>query len=365
MLRKQLLFSAALLFSSCSLFVVKTTLNTPQKNRLGPHPGTRDGHTSKTKRPGKRIRPYRLTSTHWKNGTWTEALGGKLIKRGRTKGHLTVSFTSKKNWCFSLFLTSSNQTKPALREKFSWTHRIRSAVSYQIRNPGDLIRTHGICTPTGRKSVRIQAKLTLAGTRPFIQYVVIGWPRSALPDHQTAFLQVDLPDHCNTREWVGLWTHHAPGTLVYYRNRPYLLLREDDYQRSRGWITLVDVTGRRVRATKRGLHAALKGVARFSPLKPTPPRCRCDKRVRNRYSFVLSQLKRAVRRAYTASEKRAARRRLTQAYASLGRKLRKTCGYVRRDLKRNWAKAVDTIIDRFAGKRAPKSIRAKLIAQKD
>ena len=154
-------------------------------------------------------------------------LSGELIAHGRSRGKsLTVNIRAKADHCYALLTRYANWSGSERIHSFKWVQKTREPVQrFEVWQPQKyrIPPIRGFCvTAAGR--VTATAKLQFAGTKNGVRYVVVGWTRKTFPTALAGKLRLLTDDHCDFTYWQKLWTNPVPGTLVYHRAEPRLIV---------------------------------------------------------------------------------------------------------------------------------------------
>lgn len=189
-----------------------------------------------------------------------EALGATLVAQGSAAGKaVNASFAAAEDWCY---LVVGRFAKTSGSEKVvdvSWASKAgRSALkSFTLaeaeRGAGF---ERGACAAQAT-TLTATAKVDWLGKNG-VRWAVLGWERAKVPADLMLRVALDPFDHCDLPLWKSLWTRPVPGTLVWRRAEPFLMLDEE----ARG----LDLNGAPVELLVEQLSSKAPAAAQLRPL---------------------------------------------------------------------------------------------------
>jgi len=214
-----------------------------------------------------------------------------------------------------------------------------------------------VCT-TKPVRVGIHSKMTFAGTRNGIDYVVVATPKAHFPLWVATNMNVSWADSCDTQAWKEMWTDPIPGSVVYINKEPYMLLNPD--RAGQMWNTLANVTmNTSQRAEKHQLVDAPPAKVVFSTQFKFPG-CpdleyahykdsirlgKCEQKITRRYQKRWDAAQRMKRNARTLGALHAAEGRLSHLQDLDARDRHRECDPIKRRISKKWQRMFNKLVD--------------------
>lgn len=303
---------------------------------------------------------YDIYNAWWQGASAPAAVAnvmqGELITKGTSKGKkLKYTVKTKADWCYAevrRWQRRSGSEKMDLDWKAGkhYSHMQEFSI-WSGRNVwGGL---SGICT-TKAVQVKRQGKLTFAGSRNALDYVVVGWPKDKFPMQVASRMTVIKSDPCDPEGWFQSFTRPIPGALAFLGQEPVLWKERDD-----PWTSILSASNgeRRDKLTKLSSKApAARGFGRstwsfrcYSLEGSNDPVAikygKCVRAVNKKYAPKIGSASKALDRAKTPGQYRAASKKLDRAKAARGKEMTRKCDPVAGKIRKRMDKAFARIAD--------------------
>ena len=150
----------------------------------------------------------------------------ELVDHGTTGGkkRATVKIQAKKDHCYVMALkwqapsgeesvedAAWSTGKPGVAQRFQWRYTHPRVLDAQ-----------GFCA-TADSSATFDAKVSVAGSKPRLDYAVLSWTRDAMPAEISRYIEVHSNDVCSPEVYKSLWLNPIPGSIVYHGSDPVLV----------------------------------------------------------------------------------------------------------------------------------------------
>lgn len=300
-------------------------------------------------------------------GRIANVLGADVTTSGTLRDKdKTASFAFKADneKCYVAFLRFATSTGAEKLDDFAWSAGNNLTGNLQRfhmwgRQGGPWERTVGFCT-TKEAQVTGSGKLTFAGTKNGLRYVVVSTARAKLPLYVATYMSADYGDPCDTDSWLSLWTNPVPGSIVYAGSEPFLVTSPD---RSGVWITAANVTLQNsVRlqkpnltqtppkpvkvATQFRMPGCLK-LSKNTTSADSTKLAKCYEGIEKRYDPQYDALERQRDAAVSYTGRRAAIAAIERLNDAYDRDVERQCKPIEKQIAKKWEATYNKIVDTY------------------
>lgn len=277
----------------------------------------------------------------------------------------SFAFKADNEKCYVAFLRYATSTGNEKLDDFAFTGGNNLTGNLQRfhvwgRQGGPWERTYGFCT-TKEVQVTGSGKLTFAGTKNGLRYVVVSTARAKLPLYVATYMAADWGNPCDTDAWLSLWTNPVPGSIVYAGSEPFLVTSPD--RAGQLWITAANVTLQNsVRLQKPNLTQTppkpVKVASQFrmpgclkqsknTTSADSTKLAKCYEGIEKRYDPQYDALERQRDASVSYTGRRAAIAAIERLNDAYDRDVERQCKPIEKQIAKKWEATYNKIVDTY------------------